>query len=212
MKIKAVLFDLDGTLRDTREVIYPAMEHALKIHAAYVPTREDMAAYIHHHTEVHKNFAADVPLNVFTTTLNNRAAELMATVAVYEGVIETLGQLRLAGYKTAIVSSAINVPESLQALHIDTYFDTLVGGEDTIKHKPDPEPVVFALHRLEMEPRAAVMVGDLAADVQAAKAAGVKAVVGVTHGFGSRTSLEEAGADYLIDQLSELPDILKKLG
>lgn len=212
MKIKAILFDLDGTLRDTREAIYSALEHAISSHAPTVPTREEMASTIHHHTEIHRKFAPNTDLDVFEKSYREKVDGLVTESVLYEGVKELVDGLHDQGYKLAVVSSATRVEQYLHKAELHHYFDALVNGGDTTEHKPHPAPVLLALERLGVQPEEAVMVGDLAVDIEAARQAGVTALVGITHGFGSRESLLEAGASYIIDSLAELQDILKKLG
>ena len=71
----------------------------------------------------------------------------------------------------------------------------------------DPESVLYVLSQLQIEPRDACMVGDTLVDIGAGKNAGVAKTIGVTHGFGSRESLEVAQADFIVDRLMDIEDI-----
>lgn len=208
---KAILFDLDGTLRDTKEVIYPALEHAIRTHASRVPSRQEMAAYIHHHSEVHKQFAPDVSWEEFDRTYFAKITELMPSAKVYAGVFELLAYLQAAGYKLALVTSAGHPRDYLQSIGAEHYFDVVVGGLDTDVHKPHPAPVRLALRQLDVPVKNTAFIGDLPADMLAAKAADVPITIGITHGFGGRKELAAVGADYLIGSLAEVPAILANL-
>jgi HAD superfamily hydrolase (TIGR01509 family) len=120
----------------------------------------------------------------------------------YDGVVEVLRELKQQ-YKLGVVSSARRAQQAVRLYGLEEFFDVVVGGQDLEERKPHPAPVLLALERLHVKPGHAVMVGDLAVDVLAAKAAGIGLVVGVTHGFGPREALEAEGADHVVDSLPE---------
>lgn len=211
MKIKAVLFDLDGTLRDTREAIYASYAHAFDVLGIPQPSKEELDVHIHHHSHVHKAFASHVTMEEFFEKYLQKVHELLPNTVLYSNALEVVREFRTGGLKVAIVSSADHAEEELARKGIDGEFDLIVGGLSTKKHKPDPEPVEFALEKLAVKPQEAIMVGDMVVDVQAARAAGLPAVIGVTHGFATRQDLQAAGADYLIDSLGELPAVMEKI-
>ncbi|MEO6513743.1 MAG: HAD family hydrolase [Candidatus Saccharimonadales bacterium] len=211
-KIKAVLFDMDGTLNDTRHAVYEALEQAFAVHDVPAPSREEMAPYIHSHNAVHDAFASHIEQKKFLDTYFEKVFELLPTSHHYTGVKSILEQLYADGYKLGLVTGAVYLKNYFEQADAFKHFAVVVGPEETAKSKPDPQGTNLALKQLKLEPTEAVMVGDLATDIKTAKAAGLAAAIGITHGFGTRESLEEADADYIIDQLSELPDILKKLG
>ena len=210
-KLKAILFDLDGTLRDTRELIYSALDHAFTELGLPSPTVEELAPYVHHHSFVHKQFAPDVTLEDFEQVYGAKVEQMLPGVQLYEQAAETLEQLQAAGYKLAIVTAARSAPQGVQDHGIDTYLSTLVSARDITKHKPDPEGTKLALERLHVAPEEAIMVGDMPTDTQAGQAAGLLATVGVTHGLGSKEALQAAGTDYIIGSLGELPAVIKKI-
>ena len=91
------------------------------------------------------------------------------------------------------------------------YFSIVVGGLDVANHKPYPEAVMLSLKKLKLNADQAVFVGDGAADMEAAKAADLAAAIGVTYGFGTKLNLQKAGADYLIDSITELPKLIESI-
>jgi len=105
----------------------------------------------------------------------------------------------------------MSAPQDVKDYDIDQYLDVLVSASDIAKHKPDPEGIDLALSRLKVRPEEAIMVGDMATDIQAAQAAKLAATVGITHGMGSKQSLDAAGADYIIDSLTDLSAVLAKI-
>lgn len=209
--IEAILFDFDGVLRDSRDVIWPAVERTLEAYGIEYEDRERLMPYVHHIGSVHKNIAPHVDKNMFTDTYIKKADELRYRQMLYEGAPELLESLHGQGYKIGLASSATTFLGLLEEHDLVKYFDVLVGGKDTVEHKPHPEPVIKALGAIGIKPNNAIMVGDLEADITAANLAGVERTVGVTHGFGTREMLEQAGATYIIDKLSQLPAVLGEI-
>lgn len=204
-KIKAVLFDYDGTLRDSRSLIYASYEHAFKAHGLPVPSKEELDPHLHHGSFVHQALASDVAYEDFDSEYRAKAMELMPAVQLYDGAHKMLQTLRKAGYKIGLVTAARYPHEDLERLQISEHFDVIIGARDITKHKPDPEGILLAVERLGITPDEAVYVGDMMTDIYAAKAAGLKAAIGVTIGLANRRELETAGADVILDDLLSLP-------
>lgn len=211
-KIKAVLFDFDGVLRDSRNAIWSAYYHALSAHNVDpLPTKEEIYPYVHHHKEVHNKFAKHVSLGDFLGEYDTKLVELWDSMVAYDGAAEIIKHLSGAGYKIALVTSARKSEGLLSDLGILKYFETIVGGNDTSEHKPHPEPVLLALDRLQIKPNEAVMVGDMAVDTLAARAAGLEHTIGILDGLGTRASLEEAKTEYIIDSLKDIAATIKRI-
>lgn len=210
-EIRAVLFDLDGTLRDSREAINPAIQHALGVHGIVADPAE-IAKHVHSLAAVHEVFAAEsVSYHELEQVYDEKVRQRLELIQLYDHVPETLSILREQGLSLALVSSARRAREALVNDGLIDYFDAVIGGYDTTELKPHPEPVELALGQLACLPEHAVMVGDLEADILAGRAAGLACNIGLTHGFGARDVLEAAGADYTVDSLEELPDIIKRV-
>lgn len=209
-KIQAVFFDLDGTLLDSRQAVIPSFAYALEQHKVPVPELADIMQYSHSLRALHDAVAPHVPYDELLATYDARQQELLHTITVYDGVVEVLGVLQ-PDYKLGVVSSSRRASEALERYKLRNFFDVVVGGLDVARHKPDPDSVHLALERLALQAENVVMVGDLAADVLAAQAAGVGTVIGVTRGFGSREVLEAAGADYVVDDFPAVLRTIKSL-
>lgn len=213
MKIKAVLFDLDGTLRDTREIIYEAIKHAVKTHSGQEVDDAELAEYMHHHSHVHGHFTPHVSLDEFEAVYHTRLYELLPQVELYKHAVETLAKLHASGLKLAIVSSAKpeKIRQFLQRAGIDRYFDGIAGDDGLLALKPSPEPVLEAIRQLAVSHRECAMVGDMRVDMEASTAAGVPVRVGITHGFEDADALLAAGATHIIDSLETLPQLLSSI-
>ena len=214
--VRAVLFDLDGTLVDSAE----DLRHALNIILAERGLRTLDLPEVK--SMIGDGAAKLVERGLAATggDLAGHADALRDFLAIYEanaadatrpypGTIETLEALRANRLPLAVVT---NKPEAatalvLEALGLASFFDVVVGGDTLPQRKPHPAPILHALAALGMTPGAAVMIGDNHHDVKAAKAAGTGAIA-VTYGY-SHLPHAELGADRLIDNLKELLPLLK---
>lgn len=203
-KIKAILFDYDGTLSDSRSMIYEAYARAFIALDIPQPTHESLAPHIHHHSFVHEAMIPHIPYEDFEDVYRAQVEDLTPTVRLYNGAKELLDDLHKKDYIMGIVTAAKYAPEHLKQMGLAEYFNAVVSGGDLTKHKPDPQGINLALERLQIAAADAVYVGDMPTDIYAAKAAGLRAAIGVTTGFANRRELETAEADIVIDTLSDL--------
>jgi pyrophosphatase PpaX len=211
--LSAVLFDFDGTLVDTTEMIHQSMRHA----TSSVLGREDIPR---------ETLLANVgqPLPRQMELLDTENAEPLleayrshherhhdALIREFPGVEESLGRLGSAGIKVAVVTSKRR-PSVEMALGIfpglRNVVDRFVTLEDTTHHKPHPEPLLRALQLLGGIPRErAAYVGDSPFDVQAAKAAGLTSVA-VSWGAFSEDTLRASEPDHLLPDIPSAVDVL----
>jgi pyrophosphatase PpaX len=205
-EFRAVLFDLDGTLIDSKPLIKAAFVHALKQASSYDFPVEGVPPLI------------GLPLRamferVYGTERQARAPEggVDSVLAIYReylriyekkllkvfpGVIETLEALRGAGVRLAVVTSKMDsvALRHMKLFSMDSFFDTMVFEQDTARHKPEPDPFLLASSRLEVPAGQCLAVGDAIADLQSARAAGMR--------FGAAAW----GAEPLEPLLEEEPD------
>jgi pyrophosphatase PpaX len=205
-----VLFDFDGTVIDTVELIRESHRHATRevlgvelsdtelVARVGMPLMEQMRAF--------SEERAEELFRVYREWNHRHTAEL---IREYPGMSELLASLRESGRPLGVVTSKARSVADLAfaVLPMRDYFDVIVTADDTDRHKPDPEPVLHALSALGASPAEAVMVGDAPFDLQAGAAAGC-ATVGVTWGFFDRGALAALGPDALVDDLAELGDLL----
>ena len=211
--LAAALFDFDGTLVDTTEMIYQSMRHA----TTSVLGRDDIPR-----EELLANVGQPLPRQM--QVLDAEKAELLlesyrahhlahhdALIAEFPGIAEALQRLRAAGVKVAVVTSKRrqSVEMALKALpSLDLVVDRFVTLEDTEEHKPHPEPLLKGLELVGDVPKdRAVYVGDSPFDVQAAKAAGLRSVA-VSWGAFSEDTLRGADPDYLVPDIDAVVDVL----
>jgi pyrophosphatase PpaX len=209
------LFDLDGTLIDSIELILRSARHAFKGRSGRVPSDAEWLSHV------------GTPL---TTTLRHYARdeadvdELLAKyrefqlanhdrlTRCYDQVLETVRQLRSAGHPLAVVTSkaAWLARRGLDHVGLGADFDVIVGCDSCERHKPDPEPVLVALRQLHREPSEAVFVGDSVHDVFAGNAAGVITIAALWGPF-SREDLAASEPTHYLERISHLPRLLETL-
>jgi pyrophosphatase PpaX len=213
--LRAALFDFDGTLVDTTELIYQSMRHATgEILGKDLP-REILLANV------------GQPLPRQMELLDAERAEALlesyrlhneehhdALIQEFPGVEASLARLRSAGVKVAVVTSKrrFSVRMALESFPgLGEVVDRFVTMEDTTEHKPDPEPLLKGLEFLGgVPPEEAAYVGDSPFDVAAARAAGITSVA-VSWGAFSEDTLRSAEPDHLVEDIDSAVDALLKM-
>ena len=214
--LAAALFDFDGTLVDTTEMIFQSMRHA----TSSVLGRDDYSR-----EELLANVGQPLPRQM--EILDAEKSELLleayrahheehhdALIAEFPGVDEALYRLRAAGVRVVVVTSKRrrSVEMALAKFPgLDLVVDLFVTMEDTTEHKPHPEPLLKGLELAGDVPKEkAVYVGDSPFDVQAAKAAGLTSVA-VSWGAFSEDTLRKADPDHLVPDIDAAVDLLLEL-
>ena len=214
MPLPALLFDLDGTLIDSIELILGSARYAFEGFAGRAPTDEEWRAGIGRPLQtVLREYAPDdvEAQRLFTRYREYQLQHHDRLVRAYAGVVDTLRGFAEAGHPMALVTSKSDWMAMKALVHVglDQLIPVVVGCDTCVNHKPHPEPVERALALLGVAPSNAAFVGDSPHDVQSGLAAGV-VTVGVTWGAFDRHELQEAGADVVIDRIEELPEILAR--
>ncbi|MGC4376844.1 pyrophosphatase PpaX [Fictibacillus sp. Mic-4] len=211
MKIDTLLFDLDGTLINTNELIISSFLHTLNQYFPDQYNREKVLPFI-----------GPPLIESFETVDKERAEELVKTyreynlahhdelVTEYEGVYETIEKLHQKGYKLGIVTTKMRhtVNMGLKLTGLDQFFECIVPLDDVKRAKPDPEPIERALAILDSVPEKTIMVGDNKHDILAGKNAGTK-TAGVAWSIKGRAYLEEFQPDYMLENMSDILAIVE---
>ena len=210
-RFRAVLFDMDGVVTDTMPIHLKAWQEAFRPYGVEVScmdvylregmTSRAMAGAIA--TEKDKGLSAEALDKITEDKGRIFDREAGALARTFDCVPETLHMLRNNGIKTALItgSSARAVSKVLKLTRIEQLFDVIVTGDDTSKGKPDPEPYLLGMARLEVSRINCVVVENAPLGLQSARAAGAEYVIAVT------TSLDRsflADADDIMDSMSEL--------
>jgi pyrophosphatase PpaX len=213
---RALLFDLDGTLADSIALLLAAFHYTFATHRPdAMPSDEEWIAGIG--TPLITQMRGFVPTEELAQQMILTYREWQRThhdemLREFEGVGETLALLKARGHPTALVTSKGNelAHRALTWLHLTDHIDVVVGMDSTERHKPDPEPVLFALAALGSTPGNALFLGDSPHDIAAGNAAGVTSVAALWGPF-SRRVLEQASPTYLLEHIRELPALIGRL-
>jgi len=210
--LRAITFDLDGTLVDTLADITRAVNHSLA--GGGLPPRrpEEIASFLGRGVEYLIERAIGRPghhffpeaLQEYIEFRRKRPAELCR---LYPGVKETLERLR--ALPLAVLSNGREemARTIVGKLGVAQYFRSVRGGDWAARRKPSPLPLLELSEEFGAPPAACLMVGDMPVDIAAGKAAGF-GVCAVTYGYGAREDLAAAGANRFIDSFPELLKIV----
>ena len=213
MTLPAILFDLDGTLIDTIELILSSARHAFEewpvrptdeewVRGIGTPLVQQLRAYAANDDEVALLLAR------YRRYQNEHHDRL---TRCYDDVPDVIAALADRGHQMAVVTSKASpiAHQSLAFVGLDHFFPVVVGYDDTARHKPDPEPVRVALSRLGVSPDDAVFVGDSPHDILAGNGADVMTIAALWGPF-DRETLADAGPDHFIECMAELPGVLNR--
>ncbi len=205
--VRAILFDLDGTLMDTDDQAVDSLARKLRFLGADRAHRLARRVVMWSETPMNNLITLfDVvgldPLLFAARRLLRRPTA--PTFRLIAGVSQLLASLA-DRYRLGIVTtrSAADAEAFLQQHHLTSYFQVLVTQTSTYRLKPSPEPILFAAQQLSLTPQSCVMVGDTPVDILAARRAGAWAV-GVLCGFGEADELRRAGAQCVLPSTAAL--------
>jgi pyrophosphatase PpaX len=207
VRFSVVLFDLDGTVIDSGAIILASMRHAAKEVLGVEPSDEELMATVGGPgLEAQMRALSPERVEELVTVYRKHNEPLHDELVCCAGMEDVLVRLKEQGRRLGIVTAKrlLTVELAFASVPIGHLFDTVVGGDETERHKPDPEPLLLALERVGARPADAAYVGDAPFDVQAAKAAGMFAVAVSWGGIHSRDRLAAEEPDALIHSAEEL--------
>jgi pyrophosphatase PpaX len=211
----AVLFDLDGTLVDSIELIVAAAMNAFASRPGPSPSEAQIRGTIGRPlpTTFGPWLVDDNDLPFLIAKYREYQLEHHDRLTnAYEGIVDAVAALEAAGCRMGIVTSKVGFMAERALAHtgLAPYMRCIIASDSTTKHKPDPEPVLLALDRLSAIPDEAVFVGDSPYDMEAARGAGVHAL-GVAWGAFATHALMDAGAAAVLTRPIELGPYIEAL-
>ena len=218
-QIKAIIFDSDGTLLDTRQFVLQGYMKILKQHGlddladkGYITKRLGKPV-----VETYQQLLAGhrTGLNSITLSAEHDAVQdqLTSLIKPYAGVVELLHHWKKESIKVCLFTSGTRymVERNFASAGIegvDKLFDAMITADDEVARKPHPDTILELLRRVEVSPQHAMVVGDHVYDAMGGHQAQVRLTVGILHGFGEAPELISAGADVLVKDLFGLNTLL----
>lgn len=209
--IDTILFDLDGTIVNTNELIISSFLHIMSEQPAAALTREQIIP--------HMGLTLEQQLRTFSgledvTALVAAYREYSSLhhddmVAPFPEVNEVLARLKAEGFKLGVVTTKIRATTTrvLELFEMAQYMDVIITLDDVERPKPDAQPVQRALAALNSSPEHALMVGDSPADLQAAAAAGVRSAA-VAWSLKGEAELSKYHPTYILHTMSDLYELV----
>ena len=213
MSLEVVLFDLDGTVIDTGPLIAESFRHAVRTVLGKTIDDEEMLAYVGGWS-LREQMCRLAP---------ERSQDLVEAYRAYNeprhagleycsGMHELLLKLRVEGLRLGLATAKRRSTVEIAFRYLpelEGLFDVIVTAEDTEHHKPNPEPLLLALHKLGAGPAEAAYVGDSPFDIEAAKAAGLRAIAVTWGGIHGEERLRAAAPDAIVSTPAELKAALE---
>lgn len=218
MKIKAVIWDLDGTLLNTLDDLAASTNAALAANDLPLRTTDEVRAFVGN--GVHKLIERAMPEKgaehpkfqaVLDAFIAHYGAHSKDCTRPYDGIMDALDSLSRQGIKHAIVSNKVDF--AVKALSREYFGDRMlsaVGDDPSRAKKPAPDSVLEAMRQMNVAAEEAVYVGDSDVDVLTARNAGIPCIA-VTWGFRSEDCLIEAGARHIARRPDEIAGLLEKM-
>jgi len=212
--IKALCFDVDGTLSDTDDLyarkVYPYLPRSLFSDPAHTARR--LVMWVESPGNALLGFAdkvgVDDEMGAFIDWFSRARPNTTRKFLLVPGVAEMLVALK-GRYPMAIVSARHekSTMRFLEQFDLVKYFDVIVTGLSAPHTKPFPDPIFLAAQKMGVKPSECLMIGDTTVDIRAGKSAGAQ-TVGVLCGFGEEQELRDIGADLILSNTHEVAEVL----
>ena len=213
-RIKALCFDVDGTLSDTDDLyaqhvmrflprfLFCDPEHAARRFVMWIESPGNALMGLP------DRFGLDDELAALVNWMYRRRARHPKRLLLVPGVDALLASLR-GRFPMAVVSARdeTSTRAFLDRFDLARYFDVIVTALTAAHTKPYPDPILYAAQKMNAAPESCLMIGDTTVDMRAGKSAGAQAV-GVLCGFGEEEELKRAGADAIIKSTADLEKAL----
>jgi pyrophosphatase PpaX len=207
IRFPVVLFDLDGTVVDSGGIILASMRHATReVLGRDFGDAELMQAVGGPGLEAQMAVFAPERVDELVRVYRDHNEPLHEELEACVGMEDVLLRLRAEGRRLGVVTAKRRATVELAFARVPLahLFETIVGGDETEKHKPDPEPLLLAAERMHASPAETAYVGDSPFDIRAAKAAGMYAIAVTWGRIHDRERLEREEPDAIVERAEEL--------
>ena len=208
---KAILFDLDGTLLDTHDMILTSFRHACAtvLLPEEAPPDDKLMDMIGIPLKTQMEIIAPEKSEALFDAYVEKNSQIQETMlGGFEGTEQVLNLLLAKGLRLGVVTSKRHGPaiHGLKQMGLDGYFEFVLGADNTKEHKPKPGPLLDGAKLMGLSPFDCAYIGDSPYDMQAAVSANMYAV-GALWGMFEKQALVDTGADVIISDIRELPGL-----
>ncbi len=205
--IQCVIFDIDGTMTRTFELIFASFNHVAEKYLGKTFSEPEIVALFGPPEEggLRKVFPEEQIARAMDDLCRYYKDHHAAMAGLHEGIDETLRFLKDHDVKLAVFTGKgrRTTAITLEELKIGHYFDLVVSGDDVVRYKPDPEGIRKVIEAFSLPPGAVLMVGDSPGDLKASREAGVRAALALWDPHNRGRALN-AGADYAFHEVREM--------
>lgn len=216
--IQLLAFDLDGTLIDSVPDLADAIDQMLVTLDRPKAGQEKVRSWVGQGAVVlvKRALAGGLEIDQIDETselfmqahaafMHAYDANKGAKTRCYDGIFALLDAAKTQKIPMVLITNKPYrfVPEILEQLNLDRYFDLVLGGDSLSEKKPSPMPLLHAAEQLKADPAHSIMIGDSITDISAGQKAGFKTVA-VRYGYDHGLPVDQCGADLVVDSLAEL--------
>jgi 2-phosphoglycolate phosphatase len=211
--IEAAIFDLDGTLVDSKKDIIDAINYILKMLGLEEKPDDLIQSYIGMGRDklIADALGHEVSPEVVAKANENfdkhYSAHMFDHTKLFPGVTDVLEYLKDKTLMVVTNKSHAFAISTLKHFKIDKYFSKVIGGDDQNCRKPDSCPINHLLDGINVPPDRAIIIGDSDIDIKAGRLAGIR-TCGLTYGIGRVEDIKKAKPDYILDDIRALRDIV----
>ena len=211
--IKAIVFDVDGVLIDSNKIIVEAYQKTAEKLGLRIPSLHEAVDLMGRPlVEIVRILWPKSNVELYIEEFRSLFMDENLLIPAIEGAVDAVKEIRESGVRIGVLSGKIMffIRKHFKEAGFDiNWFEVIVSFETTKKHKPDPEPLLYAINQLGVNPKETIYVGDAMSDYKCAKNAKVEYFAVLT-GCLRREDLEKLGVKNIINSVAELPDLVRK--
>ncbi len=211
--IKAIVFDVDGVLLDSNKIIVDAYRKTAEKLGLRIPSPHEVLDLMGRPlSEIVRTLWPKSNVELYMKEYRSLFMDENLVIPAIDGAVDAVRKIRESGFKIGAISGKIMffIRKHLREAGFNIkWIEVVVSFETTKKHKPHPEPLLYAVNQLHVKPEETVYVGDAISDFECARNAKVRYVAVLT-GSLRREDLEKLGAKNIIDSVVKLPDLVRK--
>ncbi|MBU5361705.1 HAD family hydrolase [Enterococcus raffinosus] len=208
--IKTVIFDVDGTIIDTEFVMIKSLQKTLKDEKNLEVPEENLEYIlgIPGKKAIKRYSSSEAEVDMLHSSWAENVKRYIQHATVFPQIKESLIKLKEKGIQLGVVTSKTNeeMETEFTQFGLNEYFDVLVTASDTKKHKPNPEPILYALQELKCSPEEAIYIGDSIYDMHSSQKAGAQFALAK---WGAKENPLFSSADIFLEYPLEILHYLK---